>query len=1190
MPPQQETAPAFDPNEKFAPAFDPNEFAQPATEPAAKSFDPNTASDLERLAMGMGPKQAEPEWWHPDYWAPTAIRAGTGIAGGVLGATAGSIVPGAGTLGGMALGGGYGGVLGETLAQTYEQARGLRQDPNWWQIGTQGLIGAVPGFGKAPAAGATARELIKYGGRQALEGAALGAGSTIPTQLAETGELPSLGQVGAAAGIGGVTGGVVGGGMAAYGARPKGLQSVGASQVGAPPPPAGFDLPLNPQRAAPIDPNFNQGVGDAELAGSQPYKQSPGAPPFETPAAPGTPAAKLEAQQTGQQPSSINLTLRSDEPSLAIPPAGPGAEAPMPVRPPNMVEPIAGGRGGEIAPSMPASQGLVEPPPGQVAPSNAVGIPEPIGPSGGPLSRDIAGELDWIQQQRAGQPPPEAGPAPVTFMRPSTGESGIPAAQAKPGDVPEIPEPQVAAPPEQPGRFNPATLTNLQRTVPGAPPAAPARRSRGGMNLSGATSDLPAAPQGAAAPMPVRNPIDIFNSLPPDQQTMVNNLMAQGMSPEDALNAIQKNAATGASLVSVTPAPAAQSNAPVTPAAPPDVVGRNAPVAATQSTTKLPKDLAGLKSRFNIGTNFYIPQFADDLDKALYAIANPGKKSKRDADYLKWVMDQTGLDEASARALGRQVKAVVKTAVQGPDVKSGPVKIPSVGFRLMQQAGELSGPQRTANSLAAASKAQAAEAKAAKGGGGGMEPPNKPPTGGEPPEPGPYGGPNPEADKVAASLKERLDKAIDEAGTPNALAPEEISKAIDELSDILEKMPNAPAKDGVIRSVLAANKALLTSWDASAPGRQGKAFIFNKSWWTSLDDMVRAWGSPQAAKMIDDSITDHSSGYFKPGMDPNTGNPTKTFAQRVGLDLATSEEVFRSKAFENFQKYSGISKASRAHTAFLNKLRSDQFVSMMEAAKRAGFDPEGKDIHLAKRYAEFINSGTGRGSLNLTDKRWRLGKVTGELNDVFFAPKNMVGQIRTWNNVLNPYRYATADPVLRKQALTSLFAIAGTGLLTGEIARQVGAKVSNDPFDTEFRKIRIGDMIIDPFGGYQQFPVAAMKLASGAYNAISGGRGGRRTPFNVATMKDITETFFTNRLSPVASFIWAWMDNKEFDGKPFDEKRALFERTAPIAEKDIFELMQEDPFIGAVLSPFVLGGLVGGSVYPQRKPQRLEGQ
>jgi len=436
------------------------------------------------------------------------------------------------------------------------------------------------------------------------------------------------------------------------------------------------------------------------------------------------------------------------------------------------------------------------------------------------------------------------------------------------------------------------------------------------------------------------------------------------------------------------------------------------------------------------------------------------------------------------------------------------------------------------------------------------------------------------ADVVTTSLQKRLQKAVDEAGQPNAVAPEEISALIDEGTQVLNQLPNGPEKQGAIRQIIGANKALLTSWDVSAPGRQGKSLILNKAWWTSLDDMVRAWGSPEAARLINESIQEHPSGYFKKPVS-ETGKVGQSFAEKVGLELASTEEMFNAKLGQTFEKYSGIGKSSRAHTAFLNKLRSDQFVSMMEAAKRIGLDPE-KNLNIATKYATFINDATGRGSVNIG--KWKLERNLETLNDVFFAPKNMAGQIRTWNNVLNPVKYYNADPVLRKQALRSLLAIAGLGLGVGEMARFAGAQVSNDPTNSDFRKIRIGDSRVDLFGGYQQFPVAAMRLITGdSTSSISGkttdltaGRYGQQTRATVA------QRFFTSRLSPVGSFIWAWMDGREFDGKPFEAKRALYERIFPIAAKDIYELAQEDPWLAAILSPATLSGLAGTQHYSGR--------
>jgi hypothetical protein len=435
-------------------------------------------------------------------------------------------------------------------------------------------------------------------------------------------------------------------------------------------------------------------------------------------------------------------------------------------------------------------------------------------------------------------------------------------------------------------------------------------------------------------------------------------------------------------------------------------------------------------------------------------------------------------------------------------------------------------------------------------------------------------------EEITQSLSDRLKKATED---PN-VAPQQISEMLDDLDETIRLNPVAASKankPGIIRQVLGTNKALLTSHDFSAPGRQGKALILNKAWWTSLDDMFRAWGSQKGAELVAKSIEDHPSGYFKRGVDAK-GKSTPSFAEKVGLDLASIEEPFQAQIFQKFEKYTGISKSSRAHTAFLNKLRSDQFVSMMNSSKKWGRNPE-MDLVLARKYADFINSATGRGALKVGD--WQLQRVTKELNDVMFAPKNMSGQIRTWNNVLNPVKYWNYDPTLRLQALRSLFAVAGAGVAVGSLADLAGlGRVSNDPYSSDFRKIKIGDTRIDPFGGYQQFPVAAAKLIMGKETPTSGEDVGQTRDLDERYRGriPIAEKFFTNRLSPLGSFVWAWMSNREFDGKPFEYKRAVFERTLPIVAKDMWELGKEDPEIAAIMAIPSILGLAGTQHYTGR--------
>lgn len=131
------------------------------------------------------------------------LRVGGAITGGVLGLGGGPV--------GAAAGGALGSAAGEGLAEVYEKVRGLRSEMNPLQIAVQGGLGAIPVPGVGPGA-SIAKAALGHG----LQGAGLGAASTVATSLAEDGQLPSLGQVATAAGAGGL----LGGGIGAFAARP----------------------------------------------------------------------------------------------------------------------------------------------------------------------------------------------------------------------------------------------------------------------------------------------------------------------------------------------------------------------------------------------------------------------------------------------------------------------------------------------------------------------------------------------------------------------------------------------------------------------------------------------------------------------------------------------------------------------------------------------------------------------------------------------------------------------------------------------------------------------------------------------------------------------------------------------------------------------------------------------------------
>lgn len=84
-----------------------------------------------------------------------------------------------------------------------------------------------------------------------------------------------------------------------------------------------------------------------------------------------------------------------------------------------------------------------------------------------------------------------------------------------------------------------------------------------------------------------------------------------------------------------------------------------APAPQVTTSAKLPKDLAGAKPRYNVSMDAYLPTFDSDFDRAAFIVtqANP---SKRDADYLNWAVEASGMTPEEVRKHGLQVRLQLK--------------------------------------------------------------------------------------------------------------------------------------------------------------------------------------------------------------------------------------------------------------------------------------------------------------------------------------------------------------------------------------------------------------------------------------------------------------------------------------------------------------------------------------------------
>ncbi|WP_203234341.1 LPD38 domain-containing protein [Burkholderia mayonis] len=89
----------------------------------------------------------------------------------------------------------------------------------------------------------------------------------------------------------------------------------------------------------------------------------------------------------------------------------------------------------------------------------------------------------------------------------------------------------------------------------------------------------------------------------------------------------------------------------------------------------LSRELAGAKPRYAYGEKQFTLEFANDVDRAAY-IAAQKNPSKRDADYLKFATDATGMTDAQVREHGARVREHIKGIAH--DAEPGTLKVPAI--------------------------------------------------------------------------------------------------------------------------------------------------------------------------------------------------------------------------------------------------------------------------------------------------------------------------------------------------------------------------------------------------------------------------------------------------------------------------------------------------------------------------------
>lgn len=380
--------------------------------------------------------------------------------------------------------------------------------------------------------------------------------------------------------------------------------------------------------------------------------------------------------------------------------------------------------------------------------------------------------------------------------------------------------------------------------------------------------------------------------------------------------------------------------------------------------------------------------------------------------------------------------------------------------------------------------------------------------------------------------------------------PQPVRRVLDRF-DAWADAQKPPSGIDRVAEALGAPRAVMSSADLSAPGRQGLLMISRPEYWQNLRPMLESWDE---GKFLE------SQAYIR-------NHPDYPAAQDAGLaltdihsKLAPREEAFQSQLAERLPVLGSIVKASeQAYTTFLNRLRLDVFSNSLKQAEAAGIDTSAASFQ--KSLAEWINTSTGRGGRGLNP---------GVLSTVLFSPRLAISRIQTFN----PYYYYKMDPFVRGQAIKANLAAAGLVFGLVSLAGMSGARVTWDFRNPDAGKIRIGNTRLDLGGGHFQFMRLFWQIATQQkVNPDTGKVTKLGEKFGAPTGLDLVQNFIVSKEAPVASFVTDWLRGKDQSGNKFDLSQAIVTRTVPLAMQDVYGAFNDQGVQGLLYAAPALVGV-----------------
>lgn len=385
-----------------------------------------------------------------------------------------------------------------------------------------------------------------------------------------------------------------------------------------------------------------------------------------------------------------------------------------------------------------------------------------------------------------------------------------------------------------------------------------------------------------------------------------------------------------------------------------------------------------------------------------------------------------------------------------------------------------------------------------------------------------------------------------------------------ELTDYVNSL--ATTRSNLVTDILGLPRAIMAGLDLSAALNQAWGMVSRANFWKNFSTMFKAAGSEKGYREIMAGVM---------------GHPLFKYAKKAGIrltDLSTNLTKREENVMTTFlDKVPFMRGSQRAYTAFLNKLRMDEFARIYKRLELTNADV-GMGSKAVEQIANVVNNFTGGA---------KVGKVEGAnpwLNNLFFSPRKIASTLQ----MLNPLNYL--DPrinsVARQEALRNLVgSVAVTaGVLT--LAKSFGTDVEKEAISSDFGKIVSGRARLDVSGGNASYVTLLARLLSGKTKSTTTGETKELgNEFGDTSKASLVGQAMRYKLAPTASLLFDALIGANAIGEEKTIPQSVIDRAKPMFLNSVWELYNSDAeFKEAFTAIALFGG--GLNVYDVKEKKK----